>query len=147
MGLALLIANRSKDPNTQVGAVIVDQDNVQCGIGYNGLPRGCHDDLFPWGKNKQNPFSNKYTYVCHAEANAIDNCHPGKLKGSRLYTTLFPCNECAKKIVQVGIKEVIYNDFKPDSDFQLAAKALFYHSGVKIRKFKTERKSIVLNYQ
>ncbi|KAE9552109.1 hypothetical protein FO519_004689 [Halicephalobus sp. NKZ332] len=147
MGLALLTAKRSKDPHTQVGAVIVDDDNVLCGIGYNGLPRGCSDDLFPWGKDKEVPFLNKYSYVSHAEANAILNCMLSpRLKGTRIYTTLFPCNDCSKMLVQVGIKEVIFHKYKSDSHQSLSSKVLLHHGGVKIRQFKSERKSITLDF-
>ncbi len=107
MGVALLSAKRSKDPSTQVGACLVNQDKRIIGIGYNGFPRGCSDDIFPWGKGNENELNNKYPYVVHAEANAILNSS-GSLKGSTVYVTLFPCNECAKLLIQSGIKHIVY---------------------------------------
>ncbi len=107
MGVALLSAKRSKDPSTQVGACIVNEDKRIIAIGYNGFPRGCSDDVFPWGKTDENPLNNKYPYVVHAEANAILNSTTS-LKNSTLYVTLFPCNECAKLLIQSGIKHIVY---------------------------------------
>ena len=107
MGVALLSAKRSKDPSTQVGACLVNQDKRIIGIGYNGFPRGCSDDIFPWGKNNENELNNKYPYVVHAEANAILNSS-GNIKGSTVYVTLFPCNECAKLLIQSGVKHIVY---------------------------------------
>ena len=107
MGVALLSAKRSKDPSTQVGACIVNEDKRIIAIGYNGFPRGCSDDVFPWGKNDSNPLNNKYPYVVHAEANAILNSTTS-LKNSTLYVTLFPCNECAKLLIQSGIKHIVF---------------------------------------
>ena len=107
MGVALLSAKRSKDPSTQVGACVVNQDKRIVGIGYNGFPRGCSDDIFPWGKGNDNELNNKYPYVVHAEANAILNSS-GNIKGATVYVTLFPCNECAKLLIQSGIKHVVY---------------------------------------
>ena len=104
MGVALLSAKRSKDPSTQVGACLVNQDKRIIGIGYNGFPRGCSDDIFPWGKGNTDELNNKYPY---AEANAILNSS-GNLKGSTVYVTLFPCNECAKLLIQSGIKHIVY---------------------------------------
>ena len=107
MGVALLSAKRSKDPSTQVGACIVNEDKRIIAIGYNGFPRGCSDEVFPWGKNDNNPLNNKYPYVVHAEANAILNSTTS-LKNSTLYVTLFPCNECAKLLIQSGIKHIVF---------------------------------------
>ena len=107
MGVALLSAKRSKDPSTQVGACVVNQDKRIIGIGYNGFPRGCSDDIFPWGKGNPNELNNKYPYVVHAEANAILNSS-GNIKGATVYVTLFPCNECAKLLIQSGIKHIVY---------------------------------------
>lgn len=107
MKIAETSALRSKDPSTQVGACVVDNDNRILGIGYNGFPRGCSDDEFPWTKPE------KYFYVCHAEMNALLNSNDLNLvRGSKIFTTLFPCNNCAKIIIQLGIKEVIYLDDK-----------------------------------
>lgn len=136
MGIAKLTAGRSKDPATQVGACIVSQDNRVLSTGYNGAPNNFHDDSFPWGK-EGNALETKYMYVCHAEANAIDNFRGYKkdFENARIYVDLFPCNECAKKIIQNGIKEVIYlSDKYSDRDFTKAAKLLFDTCGVKYRK-------------
>ena len=111
MGVAMLSAARSKDPNTQVGACIVSQDNKILSMGYNGFPVGCSDDEFPWNRDGE-PYDNKYFYTTHSELNAILNYRGGSLEGSKLYVTLFPCNECAKAIIQSGIRKVIYADDK-----------------------------------
>ena len=108
MGAAMLCAERSKDPNTQVGACIVNDENRILSVGYNGFPAGCDDNVFPWDRSGDDPYDTKYLYVCHAELNAILNCRGRSLAGSRIYVALFPCNECAKAIIQSGIKEVIY---------------------------------------
>ncbi|VDM44726.1 unnamed protein product [Toxocara canis] len=101
MAVACLAAQRSKDPVTQVGAVIVNPDLKIVGSGYNGMPNGCSDDIMPWGKISDNPLETKYPFVCHAEMNAILNRNCESIKGSTIYTVLFPCNECAKLIIQV----------------------------------------------
>ncbi|MDE6407535.1 MAG: dCMP deaminase family protein [Anaeroplasmataceae bacterium] len=111
MGVAALSAKRSKDPNTKVGACVVNEDKRIIGIGYNGFPMGCSDQAFPWGKTDDNYLNTKYPYVVHAEPNAILNC-TSSLKNSTLYVTLFPCNECAKLIIQSGIKHIVYGDDK-----------------------------------
>ena len=108
MGAAMLCAERSKDPNTQVGACIVNDENRILSVGYNGFPAGCDDNVFPWDRSGDDPYDTKYLYVCHAELNAILNCRGRSLAGSRIYVALFPCNECAKAIIQSGIKVVIY---------------------------------------
>lgn len=110
MGVALLSSMRSKDPNTQVGACIVNQKKKIVGIGYNGFPFGCDDKEFPW-ENKGDFLDTKYPYVVHAEPNAILNSN-SNTEGCTLYVTLFPCNECAKLIIQSGIKEIVYMDDK-----------------------------------
>ena len=114
MGVALLAARRSKDPSTQVGACIVSPDNKILSMGYNGFPKGCSDDEFPWGKEHQDddPYNAKYFYSTHSELNAILNYRGGSLEGSKLYVTLFPCNECAKAIIQAGIKTIVYGQDK-----------------------------------
>ena len=135
MGIAKLSAGRSKDPNTQVGACIVSSDNRVLSAGYNGAPNSFSDDDFPWDREGK-PLDTKYMYVCHAEANAIDNFRGYKkeFEGARIYVDLFPCNECAKKIVQSGIKEVIYlSDKYADSDSTKASKFIFDKCGVKYR--------------
>ena len=145
MSIAKITAGRSKDPNTQVGACIVSKDNRILSTGYNGAPNNFDDDKFPWDR-EGNPLETKYMYVCHAEANAIDNFRGYKkeFENSRIYVDLFPCNECAKKIIQSGIKEVIYlSDKYKDSDSTKAAKLLFDTCGVKYHKLKnTSKKSI-----
>ncbi len=130
MGVAALSAKRSKDPSTQVGACVVNQDKRIIGIGYNGFPMGCDDAVFPWGKEDKQYLNTKYPYVVHAEPNAILNC-TSSLKGSTLYVTLFPCNECAKLIIQSGIKHVIYAcDKYKDQDSFLASRKMFDAAGV-----------------
>ena len=140
MGIAKLTAGRSKDPSTQVGACIVSQENRILSIGYNGAPNNFDDDEFPWNREGK-PVETKYLYVCHAEENAIGN-FPGNrkdLRGARIYVDLFPCNECAKDIIQAGIKEVIYLSDKYDgTDANVAAKLLFDKCGVKYRKLQEE---------
>ena len=142
MGIALLTAQRSKDPNTNVGACIVSEDNRILTLGYNGLPMGCSDDEYPW-EREGDMLDTKYAYVCHAEMNAILNYSGGSIKGSRIYVTLFPCNECAKAIIQKGIKEVIYYCDKYDNTpGNLAAKRMFKSSGIKLRKYQESGKEI-----
>ncbi len=140
MGIAKLSAGRSKDPSTQVGACIVSKDNRLLSTGYNGAPNGFRDDQFPWDRDGE-PLQTKYMFVCHAEANAIDNFRGYKkeFEGARIYVDLFPCNECAKKIIQNGIKEVIYlSDKYSDSDSTKAAKLLFDVCGVTYRQLQIE---------
>ncbi|MDL2254165.1 dCMP deaminase family protein [Ruminococcaceae bacterium OttesenSCG-928-I18] len=129
MAIAQLSAQRSKDSSTQVGACIVSRDHKILSLGYNGMPTGCMDDSMPWGREGE-PLDTKYMYVCHAELNAILNA--GKdLRGSIVYTTLFPCNECAKAIIQSGISEVVYGSDKyADSDETVASKRMFDMVGV-----------------
>ena len=138
MGIAKLTAGRSKDPNTQVGACIVSSDNRVLSCGYNGTPNGFDDNNFPWDR-EGNPLETKYIYVCHAEANAIDNFRGYKkeFEGAKIYVDLFPCNECAKKIIQSGIKEVIYlSDKYADTDATKASKLMFDTCGVTYRQMK-----------
>ena len=141
MSIAKLTAGRSKDPNTQVGACIVSKDNRVLSTGYNGAPNHYEDDIFPWDR-EGSPLETKYLFVCHAEANAIDNFRGYKkeFEGARIYVDLFPCNECAKKIIQNGIKEVIYlSDKYADTDSTIASKKLFDTCGVTYRKMETEK--------
>jgi dCMP deaminase len=146
MGVALLSARRSKDPSTQVGACIVNKQNKIVGAGYNGLPMGCDDDEFPW--EKQGEFLNtKYPYICHAELNAILNNIGMDLKGCKIYTALFPCNECSKAIIQAGIEEVIYlSDKYEGTDIFKASKIMFDKAGILYRKVKTERAGLSLSF-
>ncbi|HBS10394.1 MAG TPA: cytidine deaminase [Firmicutes bacterium] len=144
MGIAMLTAKRSKDPSTQVGACIVDDDNKVVSIGYNGMPRHCDDNCLTWEKGDD--LNNKYLYVCHAEFNAILNTRNGSyLKGCRIYVTLFPCNECAKAIIQTGIKEVIYlSDKYSEQLSSRASRKLLELAGVKITKYNGRFKEVVL---
>jgi dCMP deaminase len=135
MGIALLSAQRSKDPNTQVGACIVDRRRRIVGIGYAGFPSGCSDDDLPWAR-EGSPLETKYPYVCHAELNAILNRNSADLVGCSVYVTLFPCNECAKAIVQAGLTEVVFlSDKYRDTDSNQAAKTMFRMAGVETRRF------------
>ena len=144
MGVAMLAARRSKDPNTQVGACIVSQDNIIISTGYNGMPKGCSDDEFPWGREGA---ETKYPYVVHAELNAILNASGRDLRGSRLFVALFPCNECAKAIIQSGVKEVLYlSDKYADSMSTLASKRMLQSAGVKFTQLRTDIKSITLDF-
>ncbi|MBQ8057573.1 MAG: dCMP deaminase family protein [Ruminococcus sp.] len=145
MGVALLAAKRSKDPNTQVGACIVDENNIIISTGYNGFPYGCSDDTFPWERDGDDT---KYKYVVHAELNAILNANGKSLKGATLYVDLFPCNECAKAIIQSGIKEVVYLYDKYATTVEtLASKRMLESSGVIIRQFKSDKSEIVLEFE
>ena len=145
MGIALLSAMRSKDPSTQVGACIVNQDKRIMSMGYNGMPRNCNDDEFPWGRD-DDPFNSKYLYVCHAEFNAILNCERGNLRGCTVYVTLFPCNECAKAIIQSGITEVVYmQDKYAETDSVKASKRMFDAAGVLYRSYAISNKKITLD--
>jgi dCMP deaminase len=146
MAVAQLSALRSKDPGTQVGACIVNKNKRIIGIGYNGFPVGCSDDELPWAR--EGAFlETKYPYVCHAEMNAITNAsNKPDLDGASLYVSLFPCNECAKLIVQVGIKAVVYlSDKYAHDDKFVAANRIFQMAGVTTRQLKPERKSVTLS--
>jgi dCMP deaminase len=144
IAVALLSAQRSKDPNTQVGACIVNPDNKIVGVGYNGFPTGCSDDDLPWSR-QGDPLATKYPYVCHAELNAVLNSIPGSLKNCRIYTALFPCNECAKVIIQSGIKTVIYlSDKYAATDSVKASKIMFDQAGVTYRQLETRRRAIAV---
>lgn len=147
MGVALLSGRRSKDPNTQVGACIVNTQNKIVGAGYNGLPIGCSDEDFPWEKTGDF-LATKYPYVCHAELNAILNNIGMNLSGCRIYTALFPCNECSKAIIQSGIREVIYLSDKYDgTDVSKASKAMLNSAGVTFRKVVVNRNKIELSFE
>lgn len=144
MGIALLSARRSKDPSTQVGACIVNDKNKIVGAGYNGFPAGCSDDEFPWQKNGDY-LDTKYPYVCHAELNAILNNIGMDLRGCRIYTALFPCNECTKAIIQSGITEVVYlSDKYEHTDSMKASRKMLQQAGVQCRKVETQRDRIEL---
>ncbi|MBR2432259.1 MAG: dCMP deaminase family protein [Clostridia bacterium] len=145
MGVALLAAERSKDPNTRVGACIVDEQNRILSTGYNGFPHGCSDDEFPWGREGTD-VETKYPYVVHAELNAILNTRGTSLAGSKLYVALFPCNECAKAIIQAGIREVVYlSDKYKDTPLTKASRKMLETAGIKLTKSKPTKATIVLN--
>ena len=145
MGVSILAAKRSKDPSTQVGACIVDQNNVILTTGYNGFPKGCSDDEFPWDREGE---ITKYPYVVHAELNAILNAQGKDLTGSKLYVDLFPCNECAKAIIQSGIKEIVYlSDKYADTPGVQASKLMLRTSGVKLTRFEPEIEFLELDYR
>ena len=144
MGVALLAAKRSKDPNTQVGACIVDENNIILSTGYNGFPTGCSDDEYPWSRTGE---ETKYPFVVHAELNTILNANGKNLRGSRLYVSLFPCNECAKAIIQSGIKEIIYlSDKYALSPSTIASKRMLASAGVVTRELTARIKSITIEF-
>ncbi len=141
MGIAILSTYRSKDPNTQVGACIVNDENKILSIGYNGAPRGLDDDNMPW-EREGNFTETKYAYVCHSELNAILN-YSGNLQGTKMYVTLFPCNECAKVIVQAGVKEIIYlSDKYKDTDSTKVSKKIFDEVGIKYHAYVPSHREI-----
>ena len=141
MGIAMLAARRSKDPSTQVGACIVDGNNKVVSIGYNGFPRGCSDDEFPWERSGD-LLDTKYPYVVHAEPNAILNS-TSDLTNATLYVTLFPCNECAKLIIQSGIKEIVFvSDKYHDTEASTASRRMFDAAGVKYRQMDAPKISL-----
>ena len=144
MGIAQLSAMRSKDPNTQVGACIVSKENKILSMGYNGFPKGCDDDVFPW--NREGDLENsKYAYVTHSELNAILNYRGGSLEGTKMYVTLFPCNECAKAIIQAGIRELVYADDKyQGTPGNLASKRMLKAAGVKMTPYQKTKKTLQL---
>ncbi|MBQ6313095.1 MAG: dCMP deaminase family protein [Lachnospiraceae bacterium] len=143
MGIAKLSAERSKDPNTQVGCCIVSDENKILSMGYNGFPTGCSDDDFPWGKGEG--LDSKYLYSTHSELNAILNYPGASLKNARLYVTLFPCNECAKAIIQCGIKELVYAcDKYADTTIVQASKKMLSAAGVKYRQYEPSGRKVEL---
>ena len=142
MGVAILSGMRSKDPNTQVGACIVSEDHKILSMGYNGLPIGCSDDEFPWSR-EGDPLENKYFYTTHSELNAILNYRGGSLEGSTIYVTLFPCNECAKAIIQSGIKRVVYDSDKYESTpATIASKRMLKASGIVLEKYQRTNREV-----
>ncbi|XP_077526045.1 deoxycytidylate deaminase isoform X1 [Haemaphysalis longicornis] len=148
MSSACLAAMRSKDPNTQVGCVIVNADNRIVGAGYNGMPNGLSDDDMPWGKSGDSPVDTKYMYVCHAEMNAIFNRNCFELRGCTLYTTHFPCNECAKMVVQSGIGQVVFLvDKHPEQPTYIASKHILDKAGISVRQHVPEAKKIVIDFE
>lgn len=147
MGVALLSAQRSKDPNTQVGACVVNSDNKIVSVGYNGMPLGVSDDEFPWAR-EGDFLDTKYPYVCHAELNAILN-NPGmSLKNCRIYVPLFPCNECCKAIIQSGIRKVLYlSDKYAATDSVKASKRMMDAAGVEYSPLKTDLKELIISFR
>lgn len=142
MGVAMLSGMRSKDPNTQVGACIVSTDHKILSMGYNGFPKGCSDDEFPWAREGE-PLENKYFYTTHSELNAILNYRGGSLEGSTLYVSLFPCNECAKAIIQSGIKTVVYDEDKyKNTPGVIASKRMLDAAGVEYRKYQHTNREV-----
>ncbi|MFV0342325.1 MAG: deoxycytidylate deaminase [Anaerocolumna sp.] len=145
MGIALLSAERSKDPSTCVGACIVSEDNKILSVGYNGMPIGCSDDDFPWERTGD-ALETKYLYVCHAEMNAILNYTGSHIKGAKLYVTLFPCNECTKALVQKGISEIIYmSDKYSETDSVKASKRMLTATGTKYRKYDPINRDVIIS--
>ena len=146
MGVAKLAGMRSKDPNTQVGACIVSEDHKILSIGYNGLPVGCSDDDFPWNRDNQDPYQNKYFYTTHSELNAILNYRGGSLEGAKLYVTLFPCNECAKAIIQSGIRTVVYESDKYAlTPSTRASKRMFDAAGIRYYHYNATGRKVEID--
>ncbi len=146
MGVALLASKRSKDPSTQVGACIVDEDNRILSTGYNGFPQGCSDDEFPWNRDESKG-ETKYNFVVHAELNAILNARGKSLVNSRVFVSLFPCHECAKAIIQTGVKEVIYlSDKYTGTESDNASRRMLNAAGIKLVKLKPSKAELVLNF-
>ena len=142
MGVAKLASQRSKDPNTQVGACIV-KDKKIIGVGYNGFPNGISDDdpeRFPWTPN-EDPIKSKYSYVVHSELNAILNTHDrSQLQGSTMYCTLAPCNECAKAIIQSGIRMVVFKGLWRPDDYHVTSQRLLGSAGIEMISFEERNK-------
>ncbi|XP_071517791.1 uncharacterized protein [Panulirus ornatus] len=148
MAMAALSALRSKDPVTQVGACIVNDENKIVGIGYNGMPRGCSDDKLPWGKCSSNALETKYMYVCHAEVNAIMNKNCADVSGCTIFVALFPCNECTKVIIQAGIKKVIYlSDKYKEKPSTVASKKMLDLSGILYCPYSLSRREITIDFE
>lgn len=145
MGVAHLSGMRSKDPNTQVGACIVSHKNKILSMGYNGFPSGCSDEEFPWAREGEE-LETKYPFVTHSELNAILNYRGGSLEGTKLYVSLFPCNECAKAIIQAGIKTVVYDSDKYNgTPSNVASKKMFDAAGVEYVQYKRTGKKIEID--
>jgi len=143
MGVAMLSGKRSKDPNTQVGCCIVSEDNRILSMGYNGLPRGCSDDEFPWTREGEDPLETKYLYTVHSELNAILNYEGPSLAGAKIYVSLFPCNECTKAIIQSGIKEIIYDSDKyADTPVVISSKKMLAAAGVRYHQYQRSNRII-----
>ncbi|CAH1267627.1 DCTD [Branchiostoma lanceolatum] len=147
MAVAFLSAQRSKDPSSQVGACIVNSEKKIVGIGYNGMPNGCSDDKLPWSRTAEDRLDTKYPYVCHAELNAILNKNSSDVKGCTMYVALFPCNECAKLVIQSGIREIVFmSDKYRHTPEMTASRRLLDLAGVKYTQFVPKRKQITINF-
>ena len=148
MSVALLSAKRSKDPNTQVGACIINRQKRIVGVGYNGFPTGCSDDTLPWCR-EGDFLDTKYPYVCHAELNAVLNAISTDLRGCRIYVGLFPCNECTKVIIQSGISEIVYlsDKYRDSEQVQASKRMLDMAPAISYRCFQPPRNSIILNFE
>ena len=145
MSIAILSGHRSKDPSTQVGACIVSEDNKILSMGYNGLPRGCNDDEFPWAR-EGNDLETKYPYVVHSELNAILNYRGGSLEGAKIYVSLFPCNECAKAIIQSGIRTIVFDSDKyHDTPSMQASRRMLDAAGVRYYQYSRSGRKITLD--
>ena len=145
MGISKLSGMRSKDPNTQVGACIVSQDNKILSMGYNGFPKGCSDDEFPWAREGDD-LETKYAFVTHSELNAILNYRGGSLEGAKIYVSLFPCNECAKAIIQAGIHTVVYDSDKyATTPTTLASKRMLAAAGVELEQYQRSGRKIEID--
>lgn len=145
MFMCAMVAQKSKDPNTAVGSILVDDENCVLGTGYNGMPKGCNDEVLPWNRDGE---WNKYLFISHAESNCLLFSNPLKIKGSRMYCLLFPCNDCAKKIIQAGVKEVIYFSDKYAKTMSVkASKKMFKMAGIKVRRFVPKKKSLILSLE
>ena len=139
MGIAELAAKRSKDPSTQVGACIVDKENYILSVGYNGMPIGCSDDIFPWNREGET-LDTKYPFVCHAEMNAILNSKTADLEGATVYVSLFPCNECTKALIQKKVAKVVYlSDKYHDEVNTQASRKMLDATGVKYERYNKTR--------
>ncbi len=145
MSVAKLAGMRSKDPNSQVGACIVSSDNKILSMGYNGFPMGCSDDEFPWAREGEE-LDQKYFYVVHSELNAILNYRGGSLEGAKIYVSLFPCNECAKAIIQAGIRTIVYDEDKyHDTPIVIASRRMLDAAGVRYYKYQRTGRRIELS--
>ncbi|XP_030836349.1 deoxycytidylate deaminase-like isoform X1 [Strongylocentrotus purpuratus] len=147
MSVAFLSAQRSKDPSSQVGACIVNEEKKIVGIGYNGMPNGCNDDVLPWSRDSEDWLETKYPYVCHAELNAIMNKNSADVKGCTMYVALFPCNECAKVIIQSGIRKIVFlSDRYQEKDTIKASKRMFDYAGVTYSKFTPSQQTVTIDF-
>lgn len=147
MSLAYITSMRSKDPNTQVGACIVNEDNRIVSLGYNGMPNGCSDDHFPWNRVSPDPMQVKYLYVCHAEMNALLNKTSYDCKNCTIFVLLFPCNECAKMLIQAGIKRVVFLSDKYGSELKfIASRRLLANAGVELVHYVPKQRSILIDF-